>query len=119
VAKMLFVVMDDPSNLESSIRAAHAFHYAVSLSKAGHEVRVYLDGPGVKIPVSDSPYRGLRPAFEEVLKNNLLLGACGYCASPPHLNLRDRLRGLRLIGDEGHHYAFEDLIQQGYQIIIA
>jgi len=54
-----------------------------------------------------------------VLKNNLLLGACGYCASPPHLNLRDRLRGLRLIGDEGHHYAFEDLIQQGYQIIIA
>jgi len=44
VAKMLFVVMDDPSNLESSIRAAHAFHYAVSLSKAGHEVKVYLDG---------------------------------------------------------------------------
>ena len=119
MAKLLFVVMDDPSNLESSIRAAHAFHYAVSLSKAGHEVKVYLDGPGVKIPVSDSPYRGLRPAFEEVLKNNLLLGACGYCASPPHLNLRDRLRGLRLIGDESHHYAFEDLIQQGYQIIIA
>ncbi|MGC8569325.1 MAG: hypothetical protein ACP5LW_04910 [Nitrososphaeria archaeon] len=117
--KLLFVGIDDPSGLEGSIRTAHAFYYAVNLSKAGHEVRVYLDGPGVKIPVSESPYKGLRPAFENVLNSNLLLGACGYCASPPHLNLRDRLKGIKLIGDEEHHYAFEDLVADGYQIIIA
>ena len=80
---------------------------------------MYFDGPGVKIPVSESPYKGLRPAFENVLKSNLLLGACGYCASYLYLNLRDRLKGLKLIGNEEHHHAFEDLVAASYQIIIA
>jgi len=31
MAKLLFVIMDDPNNLSESIRAAHALHYAVEL----------------------------------------------------------------------------------------
>ena len=48
----------------------------------------------------------------------MLLGACGYCASPPHLNLREKLK-VKLIGDEDHHYAFEDLLSEGFQLIMA
>ncbi|ABW02306.1 hypothetical protein [Caldivirga maquilingensis] len=119
MAKILFIVMGDPSNLVDSIRAAHAFHYAVELKKAGNDVYVYLDGPGVKIPVTESPYKGLRPAYERALMENVILGACGYCASPPHLNVRDKLpRSIRLIGDEEHHYALTDLVSQGFQITI-
>ncbi len=117
MAKVLFVVMGDPSSLSESIKAAHAFHYAVELSEKGNEVLVYLDGLGTKIPISDSPYKVLRPAFEEVVRKGLLLGACGYCASPPHLNIRDRLQ-VKLIGNENNHYAFQDLVEKGYQLVL-
>lgn len=117
MAKLLFVVMSDPSSLSESIKAAHAFHYAVELSQKGNEVLVYLDGLGTKISISDSPYKGLRPAFDEVVKRGLLLGACGYCASPPHLNIRDRLK-VKLLGDEHDHYAFQDLVEKGFQLVL-
>jgi predicted peroxiredoxin len=118
MVNLLFVIMDDPSSLSESVRAAHAFHYAVSLKRSGNRVLIYLDGLGVKIPVSESPYRGLKPAYEEAVREGLLLGACGYCASPPHLNLREKLK-VKLIGDEDHHYAFEDLLSEGFQLIMA
>ena len=74
----------------------------------------------VKIPIAESPYRGLRPAYEEALAEGIILGACGYCASPPHLNVKDKLpKNIRLIGDEHHHYAFTDLVDQGFQIILS
>ncbi|MCY0859598.1 MAG: hypothetical protein OWQ54_04130 [Sulfolobaceae archaeon] len=120
MARILFVVMSDPSNLADSIKAAHAFHYAVELKRSGHEVLVYLDGLGTKIPITESPYKGLKPAYEKVLAEGLLLGACGYCASPPHLNIVSALKqkNIKLIGDEEHHYGFTDLVSQGYQIVI-
>ncbi|MCH4816067.1 MAG: hypothetical protein QXY87_12550 [Saccharolobus sp.] len=120
MAKLLFVIMDDPNNLSESIRAAHALHYAVELKKEGHEVYVYFDGLGTKIPISESPYKGLRPAYEKALREGIVLGACGYCASPPHLNIRDKLSNtIKLIGDEEHHYAFTDLVNRDFQIIIS
>lgn len=120
MAKILFVVMSDPSSLSDSIKASHAFHYAVELKKGGHEVLVYLDGLGTKIPVTESPYKGLKPSFEKVVAEGILLGACGYCASPPHLNITQRLNDskIKLIGDEEHHYGLADLVSQGYQIVI-
>ena len=119
MAKFLFVVMNDPTNLAESVKAAHALHYAIELKKEGHDVYVYFDGLGVKIPITDSPYKGLKPAYDRALKEGVILGACGYCASPPHLNVKDKLSSIKLIGDEEHHYAFTDLVNQGYQIIIS
>lgn len=119
MAKILFVVMGDPSDLTDSIRAAHAFHYAVEMRREGHEIYVYLDGPGTKIPITESPYKGLRSAYERAMAENAILGACGYCASPQHLNIKDRLpKNIRIVGDENHHYAFADLLGQGFQITI-
>ena len=119
MVKFLFVVMNDPTNLAESVKAAHVLHYAVELKKEGHDVYVYFDGLGVKIPITDSPYKGLKPAYEKALREGVILGACGYCASPPHLNVKDKLSNIKLIGDEEHHYAFADLVNQGYQIIIS
>ncbi|WP_338604270.1 hypothetical protein V6M85_06045 [Sulfolobus tengchongensis] len=120
MAKLLFVIMNDPTSLSESIKAAHALHYAVELKREGHEVYVYFDGLGTKIPISESPYKGLKPAYERALKEGIILGACGYCASPPHLNIKDKLSSVvKLIGDEDHHYAFTDLINKGFQIIIS
>ncbi|MCI2415737.1 MAG: hypothetical protein MPF33_10945 [Candidatus Aramenus sp.] len=117
--KILFVIMDDPSSLSESIKASHALHYAVELADKGHDSLVYFDGLGVKIPISESPYKGLRPAYERALKKGIILGACGYCASPPHLNVKEKVSSqVKLIGDEEHHYAFTDLVEKGYQIVI-
>ncbi len=120
MSKLLFIILNDPSNLAESIKAAHTLHYAVELREKGHEVYVYFDGLGTKIPISDSPYKGLKPAYERALQKGIILGACGYCASPPHLNIKDKLpKSIKLIGDEEHHYAFTDLVDKGFQIIIS
>jgi len=45
---------------------------------------------------------------------------CGYCASPPHLNIKDKLTALkiRLIGDEEHHEDTSKFINNSYQILV-
>jgi len=55
--------MNDPTNLAESVKAAHALHYAIELKKEGHDEYVYFDGLGVKIPITDSPYKGLKPCL--------------------------------------------------------
>jgi predicted peroxiredoxin len=120
MSKFLFVILNDPTNLADSIKAAHTLHYAVELKEKGHDVYVYFDGLGTKIPITDSPYKGLKPAYEKAVSKDLILGACGYCASPSHLNIKDKLpKNINLIGDEEHHYAFTDLVDKGFQIIIS
>ena len=120
MAKFLFVILDDPANLADSIKAAHALHYAAELKENGHEVYVYFDGLGTKIPITESPYKGLRPAYERAVSGGLILGACGYCASPPRLNIREKLPvSIKLFGDEAHHYAFTDLVEKGFQIVLS
>jgi len=117
MAKLLFVVLCDPSNLSESIKAAHAFHYATELKKVGHDVLVYLDGLGTKIPFSESPYKGLKPAYQKVLSGEILLGVRDYCASPAHLNIASKLSDVKIIGDENNHHAFTDLAKD-YQLIL-
>ncbi|MEM0091510.1 MAG: hypothetical protein QXY68_03490 [Saccharolobus sp.] len=120
MAKILFVIMNDPTNLAESIKAAHALHYAIELKNKGHQVYVYFDGLGTKIPITDSPYKGLKPIYEKAMSSGIILGACGYCASPQHLNIKDKLpKTIKLIGDEDHHYAFTDLVSDGFQIVLS
>jgi hypothetical protein len=88
--------------------------------RAGHDVVVYFDGLGSRVPIVDSPYKGLRPAYEVAQREGVIYGVCGYCASPPHLNIRDKLTALkiRLIGDEEHHEDLSIFINNGYQILV-
>ena len=84
--------------------------------RAGHDVVVYFDGLGSRIPIADS----LRPAYEVAQREGVIYGVCGYCASPPHLNIRDKLTALkiRLIGDEEHHEDLSMFINNGYQVLV-
>ncbi len=120
--KVAFVLFDDPRSLTDSIRAAHALHYAVSMKRKGIEAVVYLEGPSTAIPVAaeQSPYPGLKDALREALAEGVILGACGYCASPGHVGVKDELirRGLRLIGDLSHHEDLSFLLEQGYEVIV-
>jgi len=88
--------------------------------RAGYDVVVYFDGLGSRVPIADSPYKGLRPAYEVAQREGVIYGVCGYCASPPHLNIKDKLTALkiRLIGDEEHHEDLSKFINNGYQILV-
>jgi len=120
MGKYAFVILSNPEDLSEAIRAAHALHYAVQLKRAGHDVVVYFDGLGSRVPIADSPYKGLRPAYEVAQREGVIYGVCGYCASPPHLNIRDKLTALkiRLIGDEEHHEDLSKFINNSYQILV-
>jgi len=120
MGRYALIILSNPEDLSEAIKAAHALHYAVGLKGRGHDVVVYFDGLGSRIPIAQSPYKGLRPAYEEALRAGLIYGACGYCASPPHLNIGDELRraGLRLVGDEEHHEDLSIFIDSGYQVLV-
>jgi hypothetical protein len=120
MGKYAFVILSNPEDLSEAIRAAHALHYAVQLKRAGYDVVVYFDGFGSRVPIADSPYKGLRPAYEVAQREGVIYGVCGYCASPPHLNIKDKLTALkiRLIGDEEHHEDTSKFINNGYQILV-
>ena len=54
------------------------------------------------------------------MSSGIILGACGYCASPQHLNIKDKLpKTIKLIGDEDYHYTFTDLVSDGFQIVLS
>lgn len=125
MGRYAFIILSNPpEDLSEAVRAAHALHYAAGGLKeeGGHDVVVYFDGLGSRIPIAQSPYKGgLRPAYEEAVRAGVIYGACGYCASPPpHLNIGDELRraGLRLVGDEEHHEDISIFIDSGYQVLI-
>jgi len=116
MGKYAFVILSNPEDLSEAVRAAHALHYAVQLKRAGHDVVVYFDGLGSRVPIADS----LRPAYEVAQREGVIYGVCGYCASPPHLNIRDKLTALkiRLIGDEEHHEDLSKFINNSYQVLV-
>ncbi|WP_069807082.1 hypothetical protein [Vulcanisaeta thermophila] len=122
MGKYAFVILCNPADLSESIKAAHALHYAVQLKRKGHDVLVYFDGLGSKIPIEsgNSPYRGLRAAYDEAYGEGIIYGVCGYCASPPHLNIRDAIAKLniRLLGDEEHHEDLSMFIERGYEVLV-
>ncbi|KUO92827.1 MAG: hypothetical protein RXO22_06485 [Thermocladium sp.] len=120
MGKYAFIILCNPEDLSEAVRAAHALHYAVQLKRLGHDVVAYFDGLGSKIPIADSPYKGLRPAYEAAQNEGVIYGACGYCASPPHLNIKDKLNAVRvrLIGDEEHHEDLSMFINNGYSILV-
>ncbi|BFH73129.1 hypothetical protein SJAV_10730 [Sulfurisphaera javensis] len=116
--KYAFIIFSDPDIKSELVKAAHALHYAINLKRKGNEVLVYFEGLGEKILVSDNEY--IKPLLNEALKEGIVYGACGYCASPPHLNIKDKLlnRGIRLFGDENDHKDLSLFIDNGYQIML-
>ncbi|MFP3197715.1 MAG: hypothetical protein RXQ78_04620 [Sulfolobaceae archaeon] len=68
-------------------KVAHAILYAIELKKNGpHNVLIYLGG-GVKTIENQN----LRKYVEIAVKEGLIYGACGYCASPSHIGGQENI----------------------------
>jgi len=115
MAKYAFVIYSDPEVRSELVKAMHAIQYAMALKRKGHEVLIFFDGLGTKVPLSQ-----LRPLVEEATKMGLVYGACGYCAPPPPVNVSSRLReaGLKLLGDENDHKDLTLFHEIGYEVIM-
>ena len=88
--KYAFVIFSDPDIRSELVKAAHALHYALKLKEKGNQVLVYFEGLGEKILVQEPQY--IKPLLDAAKREGLIYGVCGYCASPPHLNVADKLK---------------------------
>lgn len=117
MAKYAFAIYSDPDIRSELVKAMHALQYALALKQKGNDVIIFFDGLGTKIPISS-----LKSLVEQALKEGIVYGACGYCASPPHANTRDKLKEqvkeIKLIGDEHDHKDLSMFSEMGYQVII-
>jgi predicted peroxiredoxin len=116
MGKYAFVLYTDPDQRSEMVKAQHALQAALELKKKGHDVKVFFDGLGMKVPIHDKT----KELVEKLSKENAISGACGYCASPPHVNVAEKLRsaGLNLIGNEHDHRDISMFIDEGYQLMI-
>src|SRR5579875_2542179 len=87
-----------------------------SEKKKGNDVLLYFDGLGTRVPLDSR----LKPLVEEAISLGIVYGACGYCASPPHVGVGESLKQLKIntIGDEHDHRDLTMLDEQGYQVIM-
>jgi hypothetical protein len=115
--KYLISILTDPTESRSNMaKVAHAILYAIELKKNGHNVLIYLDGGGVKTIENQN----LRKYIELAVKEGLIYGACGYCASPSHIGGKENIEkaGIKLVGNEDNHIGIANLINEGYYPII-
>ncbi|QXJ35347.1 hypothetical protein J5U22_01894 [Saccharolobus shibatae] len=115
--KYLISVLTDPTESRSNMaKVAHVILYAMELKKNRHEVLVYFDGGGIKAVENEN----LRKYIELAVKEGLIYGACGYCASPSHIGGKEKIEkiGIRLIGNEDNHIGIAELVNEGYYPII-
>lgn len=115
MAKYAFVIYSDPDVRSELVKAMHAIQYAIALKRKGHEVVIFFDGLGTKVPLSQ-----LKSLVEQASRMGLIYGACGYCASPPHVNVSSKLKevGIRLLGDEGDHKDLTLFHDMGYEVVM-
>ncbi|QXJ32039.1 hypothetical protein J5U22_01571 [Saccharolobus shibatae] len=100
--------------MECVVKIGHAVEYAKKLKKMGHEVYLFFDGLGTR---ALAPQGIIAKFMEEAVKEGLIYGACGYCASPNHVNVKPTIN-VRLLGDENNHIGVEELVDKGYQLVI-
>ncbi|QGA53795.1 hypothetical protein GFS03_03935 [Sulfolobus sp. E5-1-F] len=115
--KYLISVLTDPTESRGNmVKVAHAILYAMELKKNGHDVLIHFDGGGIKTFENES----LRKYIELAIKEGIVYGACGYCASPSHIGGKEKIEkiGVRLIGNESSHIGIAELINEGYYPII-
>ncbi|BBD73885.1 hypothetical protein HS1genome_2274 [Sulfodiicoccus acidiphilus] len=116
MSRLAFVLYTDPEQRSELVKAQHALQAAIQLKRKGHDVKVFFDGLGVKVPLHEKT----RELVDEAMKEGIVAGACGYCASPPHVNVTEKVRkaGLQLVGDESRHRDISMFMDEGYQLVI-
>ena len=118
VAIVVFAASDTP---EGRGRMVHAMYSAREFKEAGDEVKLIFDGIGVTwldafAKRDDQFTQHYGETFDAV--KDTIMGACNFCAMV-RFDIKDTVKseGYTLLGEEGGHHSFRDLIADGYQII--
>lgn len=114
--KAAIVVLADTETLEGLGRIANALTATEEFKNAGDDVRLILDGAGVKwaaeLTKEDHKYHEL---FQRV--RDRLDGVCRYCADAFGVKQQVERAGLPYADDFKDHPSFRTLVSEGYQVI--
>ncbi len=114
--KVAVVLLADTNTPEAMGRMANALMVVRELKESGEDVRLILDGAGVKWVShwldQDSQYGAL---FLEV--RDRLAGVCRYCANAYGVAQRIEAAGFPFADQYKQHPSFRAMIAEGYQII--
>lgn len=101
--------------------ALNGFEYALRLADAGHDVRVYLDGPATRWPDEletrvDHP---LHDNLSRSLESDVTVAACAYCAAAFGGTEGCRNAGIELLGRAGEEHGPDvgNLVADGYELL--
>lgn len=122
--KIAIILLSDTTTEEDLGRALHAFIYAKELSENGNEVRVILDGAGVKWiakilsdekNVASQAFRNLKMG---VYSGTVSTSACKYCSNAFQVSEADvEKAGLDITSEYNGHPNIAALIKDGFRII--
>ena len=121
MSKVAIVVSAASDTPEGRGRMVHALYSAKEFKEAGDDVKLIFDGIGVTwleafAKRADRFTEHYGPTFDEV--KDTIMGACNFCASVRFdINETIQSEGYPLLGQDGGHHSFRDLVADGYQII--
>jgi uncharacterized protein involved in oxidation of intracellular sulfur len=103
MAKLVFISTFGTDDVE---RASLPFALATASLASGHEVHVYLQGPGVELLKKDldrhalqhAPFPSLGELIELFQEAEGLLYGCAPCLQSRNLKQEDLLDGVRIVG---------------------
>ena len=121
MSKVAIVMLSASDTPEGRGRMVHAMYSARECKEAGDDVKLIFDGIGVTWLEAfsrreDQFTQHYGATFDEV--KDTIVGACNFCATV-RFDIGDTIEreGYTLLGEEGGHHSFRDLIENDYQII--
>lgn len=101
--------------------ALNGVEYALRLADAGHEVRLYLDGPATRWPgeLATRVDHPLRDALDRVVNGDATVAACAYCSAAFDATADCRAAGIPLVGTAGEEHGPDvaALVEDGYELL--
>jgi len=99
-------------------RALHALLYTKELNDAGHEVQLLFDGAGTAwIPEFENPEFQYHSVYQAVKSDNLIAGACAYCADAFQTREAISTAGIQFQDQSDGHPSIAQLVQEGFSLI--
>lgn len=109
--KILFYVMQG-----EKMCFMHVMLNADSLKKAGHEVKIIMEGQSVKLPklFEDEDNK----IYKKLLENGVILGVCKACSKVLGSLEDNEKLGLNLLDDMNGHAGMKNYVEDGYEVIV-
>lgn len=101
--------------------ALNGVEYALRLADAGHDVRLYLDGPATRWPgeLTTRVDHPLRDGLDRAVDGDAAVAACAYCAAAFDATAGCRSEGIPLLGTAGEEHGPDvaALVEDGYELL--